>query len=96
MTSSATRLAIEGGAPVRTAVLPYARQVLDDVRARHHGMNPPNAIIGNPDQVAARLKQYWDVGVKGFIVGFAYPYDTTTIERLAKEVRPRLKKLIAA
>ena len=30
MTSSATRLAIEGGAPVRTAVLPYARQVLDD------------------------------------------------------------------
>src|SRR5207249_734744 len=30
VTSSATRLAIEGGAPVRTAVLPYARQVLDD------------------------------------------------------------------
>jgi F420-dependent oxidoreductase-like protein len=71
-----------------------ARQVLEDVRAHHHGMNPPNAIIGNPDQVAAKLKEHWDVGVKGFIVGFAYPYDTVTIERLAKEVRPRLKALI--
>jgi alkanesulfonate monooxygenase SsuD/methylene tetrahydromethanopterin reductase-like flavin-dependent oxidoreductase (luciferase family) len=71
-----------------------ARQVLEDVRAHHHGMNPPNAIIGNPDQVAKKLKEHWDVGVKGFIVGFAYPYDTVTIERLAKEVRPRLKALI--
>jgi F420-dependent oxidoreductase-like protein len=73
-----------------------ARQVLDDIRAHHHGMNAPNAIIGNPDQVAARLKAYWDVGVRGFIPGFAYPYDTVTMERLAKEVRPRLNKLIAA
>ena len=70
-----------------------ARQVLDDIRA-HHGMNAPNAMVGNPDQIAARLKQFWDVGVRGFIPGFAYPYDTTTIERLAKEVRPRLMKLI--
>jgi alkanesulfonate monooxygenase SsuD/methylene tetrahydromethanopterin reductase-like flavin-dependent oxidoreductase (luciferase family) len=73
-----------------------ARQVLEDVRAHQHGMNPPNALIGNPDQVAAKLKEWWDVGVRGFIPGFAYPYDTTTIERLAKEVRPRLQKLIAA
>ena len=70
--------------------------MLQDVAAHHHGMNPPNAIVGNPDQVAECLKQYWDVGVKGFIIRFAYPYDTTTIERLAKEVRPRLNKLIAA
>ncbi len=72
-----------------------ARQVLDDIKA-HHGMNAPNAIVGDPDQVAARLKQFWDVGIRGFIPGFAFPYDTTTIERLAKEVRPRLQKLIAA
>jgi F420-dependent oxidoreductase-like protein len=71
-----------------------ARQVLDEIRTHHPPMNPPNAIIGNPDQVAARLKQFWDVGVRGFIPGFAYPYDTTTIERLAKDVRPRLQKLI--
>ncbi len=73
-----------------------ARQVLDEIRTHHPPMNAPNAIIGDPDQVAARLKQYWDVGVRGFIPGFAYPYDTVTIERLAKEVRPRLQKLIAS
>ena len=71
-----------------------ARQVLDDIKAHHHGMNPPNAIIGNADEVAAKLKQHWDVGVRGFIPGFAYPYDTETMERLAKDVRPRLAKLI--
>src|SRR6266852_9081888 len=36
-----------------------ARQVLEDVRAHHHGMNPPNAIIGDPDQVAQKLKAHW-------------------------------------
>ena len=71
-----------------------ARQVLDEIRTHHPPMNPPNAIIGDPDQVAARLKAWVDVGVDGFIPGFAFPYDTVTIERLAKEVRPRLQKLI--
>jgi len=71
-----------------------ARQVLDEIRTHHPPMNPPNAIIGDPDQVASKLKEWWDVGVRGFIPGFAYPYDTVTIERLAKEVRPRLAKLI--
>ncbi|MDQ2950956.1 MAG: LLM class flavin-dependent oxidoreductase [Chloroflexota bacterium] len=71
-----------------------ARQVLDDIRAHHPPMNPPNAIVGNPDEVAKRLKEHHDAGVQGFIVGFAYPYDTVTIERLAKEVRPRLEKLL--
>jgi alkanesulfonate monooxygenase SsuD/methylene tetrahydromethanopterin reductase-like flavin-dependent oxidoreductase (luciferase family) len=70
-----------------------ARQVLDEIRTHHPPMNPPNAIVGNPEQVAAKLKEFEDVGVQGFIVGFAYPYDTKTIERLANEVRPRLAKL---
>lgn len=73
-----------------------ARQVLDDIRAHHHGMNPPNAITGGPDVVAKRLKEFHDAGVRGFVVGFAYPYDLETIERLANEVRPRLRELIAA
>ena len=71
-----------------------ARQVLDEIRTHHPPMNPPNAIIGDPDQVASKLKEWWDIGVRGFIPGFAFPYDTVTIERLAKEVRPRLAKLI--
>lgn len=71
-----------------------ARQVLDDIKAHHHGMNTPNAIVGGPDIVARRLKDFHDAGVRGFIVGFAYPYDTETIERLATEVRPRLRELV--
>ncbi len=71
-----------------------ARQVLDEIRTHHPPMNPPNAIVGDPDEVAKKLKEHYDVGVRGFIVGFAYPYDTVTIERLAKEVRPRLEKLL--
>ena len=63
-----------------------ARQVLDDVAAHQHGMSRPNAIVGNAEQVAQRLKQFHDVGVRGFIVGFAYPYDLETMERLAKQV----------
>jgi len=72
-----------------------ARQVIDDVKAHHHGWSGPGSLItGNPDQVAQRLKQWWDVGVRGFIIGFAYPYDLETMTRLAKEVRPRLQELI--
>ncbi len=71
-----------------------ARQVLDEIRTHHPPMNPPNAIVGDPDHVAMKLKEHHDAGVEGFIVGFAFPYDTVTIERLAKEVRPRLEKLL--
>lgn len=70
------------------------RRVLENIASHHHGMNPPDAFIGGPDEVAQLLKRYWDVGVRGFIPGYAYPYDTLTIERLAKEVRPRLRDLI--
>jgi F420-dependent oxidoreductase-like protein len=72
-----------------------ARQVIEDVKAHHHGWSGPGSLIaGDPDQVARRLKQWWDVGVKGFIIGFAYPYDLETMTRLAREVRPRLQELI--
>ena len=57
-------------------------------------MSRPNAIVGNAEQVAQRLKQFHDAGVRGFIVGFAYPYDLETMERLAKQVRPRLQQLV--
>ena len=72
-----------------------ARQVIDDIKAHHHGWSGPGSlIVGNPDQVARRLKDWWDVGVRGFIIGFAYPYDLETMTRLAKEVRPRLERLV--
>jgi F420-dependent oxidoreductase-like protein len=64
--------------------------------AEHHGMSaPPSAIVGGPDLVAQRIAEHWRAGVKGFIVRFAEPFDTETIERLITEVRPRLKAILA-
>ena len=71
-----------------------ARQVLDEIKTHHPGWAGPQAFIGNADQVAARLKSYWDVGIRGYIIGFAEPFDLETMERLAKDVRPRLERLI--
>ena len=70
------------------------RRVVENVASHQHGMQPPDAFIGGPEEVAAFLKRYWDVGVRGFIPAFAYPYDTETIERLAKEVRPAFEQLV--
>jgi F420-dependent oxidoreductase-like protein len=64
--------------------------------AEHHGMSaPPSAIIGGPDEVAERIAAHARAGVKGFIVRFAEPFDDESIERLAKEVRPRLADLVS-
>ena len=48
-----------------------------------------------PDVVAEKITAHWRAGVKGFIVRFAEPFDDESIERLAKEVRPRLKELVS-
>ena len=72
-----------------------ARAHLDRV-ARHHGMSSaPEALVGSPDEVAEKIAAYEQVGIRGFIVGFAEPFDSETIERLATEVRPRLLQLVA-
>jgi F420-dependent oxidoreductase-like protein len=63
---------------------------------KHHGQSSPQeALVGSADEVAEKIAAYGRVGVKGFIVGFAEPFDTETIERLASEVRPRLEELVA-
>ena len=64
--------------------------------AEHHGMSaPPSAIVGGPDEVAERIAAHGRAGVKGFIVRFAEPFDDESIDRLAKEVRPRLDALLS-
>ena len=64
--------------------------------AEHHGMSaPPSAIVGGPDDVAERIAAHGRAGVKGFIVRFAEPFDDESIDRLAKEVRPRLDALLS-
>ena len=73
-----------------------AAKVLDRI-AKQHGMtSPPEPFIGEPDFIVEQLAAYWKVGIRGFIVAFADPFDTETIERLGTEVRPRLKELVAS
>jgi alkanesulfonate monooxygenase SsuD/methylene tetrahydromethanopterin reductase-like flavin-dependent oxidoreductase (luciferase family) len=71
-----------------------AEDVLSEIAKHHPGMNRPNAFIGTSDEVAAHLKRYWDVGIRGYIVGFAHPFDMESMERLAKDVRPHLESLV--
>ena len=68
--------------------------MLAEIAKHHPGMNRPNAFIGTVDEVAAHLKRYWDVGIRGYIIGFAHPFDMESMERLAKDVRPRLEGLV--
>ena len=73
-----------------------AAKVLDRI-AKQHGMtSPPEPFIGESDHIVEQLAAYWKVGIRGFIVAFADPFDTETIERLGTEVRPRLKELVAS
>jgi alkanesulfonate monooxygenase SsuD/methylene tetrahydromethanopterin reductase-like flavin-dependent oxidoreductase (luciferase family) len=70
-----------------------AKKVLDRVTERHGMTSPPEPFIGEPDAIAEKIAAYWKVGIKGFIIAFADPFDTESIERLGTEVRPRLKEL---
>jgi alkanesulfonate monooxygenase SsuD/methylene tetrahydromethanopterin reductase-like flavin-dependent oxidoreductase (luciferase family) len=45
-------------------------------------------IIGTPEQVAARLREYAAVGFDGLIAEIPSPFDHETIERLIGEVKP--------
>jgi F420-dependent oxidoreductase-like protein len=73
-------------ADVRT----YLRKVAD-----HHGIAPPAPrAMGDPDTVAQKLFEYWQAGARGFVCSGAYPFDDETIERMGRDVRPLLQKLI--
>lgn len=61
------------------------------VSERHRFESKPSyAIAGSVREVAARLSDYERAGFGGYIACFAEPFDTKTIELLAREVRPSL------
>ncbi len=65
--------------------------------ADHHGIAvPATRAAGDPDTVAQRLFEYWQAGARGFVLSGAYPFDHETIERVGRDVRPRLTALIEA
>lgn len=51
--------------------------------------------VTDPDVVVRRLKEFWDVGVRGFIFYTLPPYDRETLERIVRDVKPRFLKAIA-
>ena len=66
-------------------------QQLARVTERHGFPTKPSyAISGGAEEVAERLLDYQRAGFGGYIACFAEPFDTRTIELLAREVRPRL------
>lgn len=90
-----------------SAILPLGggwvvvRDRAEDVRsylqrvADHHGIAPPSPrAAGDPDTVAQRIFEYWKAGARGFVLSGTYPFDEETIERVGREVRPRLQRLI--
>lgn len=50
--------------------------------------------IRTADALVERLLDYWKVGVRGFIFYTLPPYDLETLERIARDVRPRFLKAI--
>ncbi len=54
-----------------------------------------NQPYGSPDVVADKLAAYAAAGVSQIIAVIPSPYDLETIERLATDVRPRLRKLLS-
>ncbi len=48
--------------------------------------------VGTPEDVAAHLSPYLEIGYRHLIIGHPAPYDEETATRLANEVRPMLEK----
>ncbi len=70
------------------------RSYLEKV-ADHHGIAAPvPRAAGDPDTVAEKLFEYWKAGARGFVLSGAFPFDHETIERVGRDVKPRLLRLI--
>jgi len=65
--------------------------------ARANGMaKPPEPNpIRTAEALVDRLETYWRVGVRGFIFYTLPPYDRETLERIARDVRPRFAERVA-
>jgi alkanesulfonate monooxygenase SsuD/methylene tetrahydromethanopterin reductase-like flavin-dependent oxidoreductase (luciferase family) len=69
-----------------------ARRVSEAIFAHNGGARPwKDQLVGTPEQVAAMLRPYLEIGFRHFTVGFPAPYDAESMERLATEVRPMLE-----
>ena len=67
----------------------FAVIVLQDRHCQEERSGCGGAIVGNPDQVLAKLKAYQDVGIEAFILS-GYPH-AAEADLFARHVLPHLK-----
>ena len=68
-----------------------ARKVAAAIFARNGGETPwENQPVGTPEDVAAVIAPFLEIGYRHVIAGFPSPYDEESMTRLATEVRPLL------
>lgn len=72
--------------------------VLEEIRKVNglQEMQPEGLILGSVEDVAKRLAEYWEAGIRGIILSSVPPHDRQTLERVAREVRPRVEEMIGA
>jgi alkanesulfonate monooxygenase SsuD/methylene tetrahydromethanopterin reductase-like flavin-dependent oxidoreductase (luciferase family) len=69
-----------------------ARKVADAIFANNGQARPwENQPVGTPEEVAAFLAPYPEIGYRHLIAGFPNPYDEESMTRLATEVVPLLR-----
>jgi len=68
-----------------------ARKVARSIFERNGRARPwENQPVGTPDDVAAYIAPYLEIGYRHLVAGFPSPYDEESMTRLATEVRPSL------
>src|SRR5262249_36682312 len=82
------------GAGVIRSSTAEAQRVFERLFASNGGARPwTNQPVGPPDEVAAAIRPYLDIGpgYRHLLAGFPAPYDEESMTRFAREVRPRLE-----
>ena len=67
-----------------------ARRVFEAMFERHRARPWDDQPVGTPEQVLERFAPYLDIGYRHFICGFPAPHDAESMERLVREVKPKL------
>jgi len=68
-----------------------ARKVARSIFERNGRARPwENQPVGTPEDVAAYIAPYLEIGYRHLVAGFPSPYDEESMTRLATEVRPSL------
>ena len=68
-----------------------ARKVADAIFERNGGARPwENQPVGTPEDVAAYIAPYLEIGYRHLIAGFPNPYDEESMTRLVTEVAPKV------